>query len=180
LVLATTLAGTAWSQSASQIPVPEVLGYLNPANNSFRPMIVQQPIENPAAVSVLTGKLVTNFTITVTTAVPSTSPITCDVTASVNDVQTSPPFSVSNIILEQAAYIATRGAGKATCTVTIPYSWRLSNQSTDKVQLSYSITTGGSATTAGSLALRTSSQTIAVIPVPLNGKTTIESVSATI
>ena len=179
LVLATTLGGIAWSQSANQGSVPEILGYLNPANNSFRPMFVQQSIEN-AAVSVATGKIVTSFTITVASLIPSTTPINCLVTASVDDVSTSPPFSVSNIILEQAAAIATRGAGKATCSVSIPYSWRLSNRTTDKVQLSYIISATNTMTTAGSLVLRTSSQTINVIPVPANGAVTPETVAATI
>ena len=179
-VLATTLAGMAWSQSANQGSVPEILGYLNPANNSFRPMYVQQLIANPAVVTVVTGKIVTNFTITVASVIPSTTPITCYVTASVNDVQTIAPYTVSNIIIEPAAFVATRSSGKATCSVSIPYSWRLANQSTDKVQLSYSINANANGTVGGSLALRSSSQTIAVIGVPVNGATTIETVTATI
>jgi hypothetical protein len=180
LVLATTLAGTAWSQSANQSSVPEILGYLNPANNSFRPMYVQQPVENPAAVSVATGKIVTNFTITVVSLIPSTTPITCNVTATVTDAQTSPPFTVSNIIFEQAAVVASRASGKATCSVPIPYSWKLSNRTTDKVQLNYSINAAGSTTPAGTLILRSSSQSIIVIAIPANGAVTTEVVAATI
>src|SRR5271157_5778840 len=85
LAFATMLAGTAWSQSANPGSSPEILGYLNPSNNSFRPMYMQ-PIGNPAVVSVANGKIVTNFTITVSSVLPATVPIACDVFAAVEDV----------------------------------------------------------------------------------------------
>jgi hypothetical protein len=180
LAFATMLAGTAWSQSANPGSSPEILGYLNPGNNSFRPMFMQS-IGNPAVVTTVTGKIVTNFTITVASVLPSTTPIECNVTATVSDMSTSPPFTLANEILEQASVIATRnGATAAKCTVTIPYSWNLANKSTDKVNLAYSIFAASTSTAAGTLANRTSSQFIAVIPIPATGATTTETVKATI
>ncbi len=175
LALTTTLAGTAWSQSANLGSSPEVLGYLNPVTNSFRPMSIQAPIVNPAAVSVATGTIVTNFMITVKSAIASTVPITCNVAANVTDIGAGG----SNIVLEQAAVVATRGTGTAKCTVTIPYSWNLFNRSTDRVQLTYQISTYNPSTAAGTLAARTTSQYIANIAVPATGATTTETVIAT-
>jgi len=179
LAFATMLGGTAWSQTANPGSRPEILGYLNPGNNSFRPMYMQ-PIGNPAVVSVATGKIVTNFTITVSSVLPATVPIACDVFASVEDVNTS-TFMITNSISEQASVIATRnGTTSAKCTVTIPYSWNLSNRSTDKVNLFYSILATGNSTAAGSVVLRSSTQTIGVIGIPINGAITTETVKATI
>ncbi len=134
--------------SANPGSSPEILGYLNPGNNSFRPMYMQ-PIGNPSVVSVATGKIVTTFTITVSSVLPSTAPISCNVSAGVNDVSTT-TFVLGNEILEQASVIATRNVGTAKCIVTIPYSWNLSFRTTDKVNLSYSIVATSNSTAAGS------------------------------
>jgi len=87
---------------------------------------------------------------------------------------------LSNIIFEQATVNATRSVGSAKCSVTIPYSWNLSNRSTDQVHLSYLISAGVNSTTAGSLANRSSSQYIVTIKIPANGAITTETVNATI
>lgn len=182
LVFATTLAGTAWSQGANQASGPEILGYLNARSNSFRPMYMQA-IGSPAVVSVATGKIVTNFTITVSSAIPSTTPITCNVIASVNEFNDSTGMS-GNQIFESATVNATRSAGTAKCSVIIPYSWNLSYRSTDHLGLSYQIDartcTSCTVTTAGLLVDRLSSQNIATISIPANGATTTETVKATI
>jgi hypothetical protein len=104
-----------------------------------------------------------------------TTPIVCEVFADVADANRS-SFQVVNSIFEFASLGAIRSSNTASCTVTIPYSWPLSFASTDTVALSYQIIAEG--TTAGS-AGRESSQDIATIPVPANGATTNESVSAT-
>jgi hypothetical protein len=180
LLFATTLAGTAWSQGATQGPGPEVLGYLNPRNNSFRPMYMQStPIGSPAAISVATGKIVTSFTITVSSAIPLTTPILCYVSASVTDQNTT-TFMILNEILDSATVNATRTAGTAKCTVTIPYSWILSDRTTDQVQLGYEISANINTTTPSALINRDSLQTFGIIAIPANGATTTKSVSATI
>jgi hypothetical protein len=171
VVLATTLAGTAWSQSST----PQILGYLNPANNSFRPLGVQS-VAGPAVTIpqlAFTGTISVTFTITVKSTIPSTTSITCTVSAEVVDPQ--------NIISEEAAVIATRSGSKATCTVSIPYSWLLtaSLAPTEKAVLTYVIGTVPT-TTAPGLQLRISSQEIAIITVPKTGTNTFEKVNATI
>ena len=164
-----------------------------------------QPIGSPLEVSVATGKIVTNFTITVSSAIPSHTPITCNVSASVSDFNTS-TFAGYNFLNDSATVIATRSAGSARCTVTIPYSWNLSYRSTDQVSLSYNIDAGpcgasalfstqaiiGSGsrpdeplavdtTRAGRLVDRCSSQNLAPITsIPTDGATTTETVKATI
>ena len=179
MVLATTLAGTAWSQSASTSSTPRILGYLNPIDNSFQPLTMPQPIASPAAISIVAGKLVVNFTITVASTIPGTTGILCSVTASVSDISKT-TFQVSNAIVEEAAVTATRSSPTAAkCTVTIPYSWRLANPTTDTVTMSYTLFTIG--TSQQQFALRSSTQfVVPPILVPKTGTTTTESVAATI
>ncbi len=173
VTFSTILGGMAWSQNANVGS-----GYLNPGVNSTMPIFLRAS-PNAASLSVATGKIVTNFTITVTSAIPSTVPISCNVSASVNDAS-STTFTVSNIVTDAATVVATRSAAtKASCTVTIPYSWNLYNRTTDGVRVIYSISSGTNSAAAGQLQNRTSSQFLATISVPANGATTTETVTAT-
>jgi hypothetical protein len=181
--IATTIAVPAWSQTANPGSPGEIPGYLSPSTNSFRPIYLPQVASDPSAVSVVTGKIVTNFAITIQSTIPTTTPIDCTVTAGVADGNILvPPFTIFNNILEQATVVATRTGSTAKCAVTIPYSWNLSSKATDKVQLTYTvIAQSNSATQApGTLINRNSSQTIATIGIPAAGATTTETVKATI
>lgn len=183
LILSTAIAGTAWSQgiggrSASS---PEILGYLNPRSNSFRPMYMQtavSQVSSPAAVSVATGKLVANFGITVSSVIPATAAITCSLVAIVNDVNPT-TFVLSNNVSEQATVVATRSTGTAKCTVTIPYSWTLTNRTTDQIQLIYSVDASFNSTTAATVVNRSSSQTMATFAIPANAVITTKTVAVT-
>ena len=152
-----------------------ILGYLDPKTGTFHLLPALQDAEPPATTTV-TGKIVANFTITVDSTIASTTKIGCNITATVLDVGTG------NTILEEAGNAVARGSGTTvTCTTTIPYSWKLGSASTDKLTMSYSITspvaiTSGSAT----YPLRVSSQSLGSITVPANGTTTTETIAATI
>lgn len=166
-----------WGQNAAIHGIP---GYLNPRTGGFHPLpqVDDQAIEAPAATT-FGGKFVVNFTITVSSAIASTNKIGCNVGVSLEDglATTSP-----NFINETAGTAVTRGTGTTvTCSVTIPYSWKLTSSTTDSVSITYSIDSPVEiSTAAGEYPTRSSSQTIATIKVPLNGATTTETVTATI
>ena len=118
-----------------------------------------------------TGTFVYKLSIMVKSTIPASDVIECTGNAS-----TFEPSGRS--FQESAGVAATRAAGSASCTVMIPYSWTLTNASTDMVSLSYSIAVPVTGMTA--LPNRLSSQTITSIHVPAPGTTTTETISATI
>jgi hypothetical protein len=173
-------AGTGWSQNGGPSSRARVIpGYINPQTGVFTPLVMgsgENPEALPAAATKFTGTFVVAFSITVKSSIPTSTPIVCTVDASVVD-QSPSTFQIANEIFESANLAATRSSKTASCTVTLPYSWLLSFSSTDTVSLSYILEAQG--TTAGS-AGRYSSQDIATIPIPANGATTHENVSATL
>jgi hypothetical protein len=148
-----------------------IFGYLDPQTGAFRPSppAIANDEEALATVTPTTGKFVFNFTITVDSAIPSTATIACEASAETLEAVTQ------HIATETATVAATRSGTTAKCTVTIPYSWVLTTPKTDTVTLTYILS---APTSAPLLPARMSSQTVAVITVPLNGATTTESVSA--
>jgi hypothetical protein len=153
-----------------------IRGYLDPQTGVFHALPAAQLDDDDAdrVVTTVGGKFVVNFTITVDSTIASTTKIGCNVEASLADG--------TNFISEQAGTAVTRGsATTVACSVTIPYSWKLSTASTDMVSLTYTITSPTEISTATlEYPLRISSQSIATIKVPANGATTTETVTATI
>lgn len=151
---------------------PGILGYLDPQTGFFHPAASGATVDSsqllPSVVPT-TGKLVFNFTISVQSAIPTTDTIVCEASAEVLEVTTQ------HAVEEAASVAATRSGTTAKCTVTIPYSWVLTTPKTDTVTLTYTLF---APTAAPLLPSRTSTQTVAVIPVPLTGATTTEAVSA--
>jgi hypothetical protein len=156
---------------------PGVLGYLDPRTGSFHTLPV--PDSDAAEVQPPTtfgGSFVVSFTISVKSAIASTAKIACSVSAiTIDNIASGAP----NIIEEEAAVLATRSGTSATCTVTIPYSWNLATATSDKVTLTYVLSAPAEATATTAFPQRLSTQTIATIAVPANGKTTDETVTAT-
>jgi hypothetical protein len=169
---------TLWGQNAAA--VRGVPGYLNPQAGAFPllPHVDDQAVEAPAATT-FGGKIVVNFTITVSSAIASTNKIGCNVGLALEDGLGT---TSQNLIEETAGTAVTRGTGSTvTCSVTLPYSWKLTTSTTDSVAISYSIQSPVEITTAAAeYPLRTSIQSIATIKVPLNGATTTETVTTTI
>lgn len=159
-----------------------ILGTLDPQTGTFKPLIRPTVIEDleTAATSVVptTGEFNVKFTITVKSTIPSGDVIACSVSADVIDITTS------YFADESATVAATRSGSSATCTVTIPYSWRLATPATDTYQLTYTIYTPAAGTVGVSstsgLPSRVSTQTIGTAPVPASGKTTNINWAATI
>jgi hypothetical protein len=164
-----------WGQSAAA--KHGIRGYLDPQTGAFHTMPhpdLQDGAEPPATTT-FTGKIVVTFTITVSSTIASTTKIGCALDADVEDLGTG------NFISESAASAVVRGSGTTvTCKTTIPYSWNLATQSTDMVNMSYSLTSPVAiATAAGEFPLRSSSQSIPAIKVPASGTTTTIAIAAT-
>ena len=154
---------------------PGIPGYLD-ARGGFHvlPPLAVDENEIQDAVTTFTGTIVVNFTITVSSTIPTTDKISCLASASVFDTGSS------GAIEETAAVAATRTGATATCKVTIPYSWPLVSGTTDQVSLTYEVSAPGLFTATNGLPLRTSTQSITHIAVPKTGTTTTENVAATI
>jgi hypothetical protein len=163
---------SAWSQQNGSSK-HGILGYLDTRTGAFKPL-VQTSAESEQAVAAAaapsTGKLVFNFTINVVSTFSSSEVITCSASASVFEVATT------LTIEEDATVVATRSGSKATCTVTIPYSWALASASQDMVGLEYTITASSTTTVTSRLSLHS----LPSIGVPANASTTTQSISATI
>jgi hypothetical protein len=162
-----------WGQNAAASP--GIQGFLDPKTKIFHSIPSPQAKNaEPLTVSTLTGKFVFNFTITVDSTIASTSQIGCFA-----GVSTSDATNLNNIV-ETAAVSVTRGSGTTVnCTVTIPYSWKLGSPTTDVVHLSYTIGSPLQLGITTAYPNREGAQSLGTIKVPLNGATTIETITAT-
>ena len=135
-----------------------------------------------AAATPVAGTLVAKFTIKLVTAVPSGSEVLCGLTATVTDENTT-TYAIANEIYENASTKATVSGTTATCTVIIPYSWYLTNGSTDTADLSYTLSIVSPTATNDSGQNRYSNQYVpgaGAISIPANGATTTYTISATL
>jgi hypothetical protein len=75
-----------------------------------------------------------------------------------------------------------RGTGTTvTCSVTIPYSWKLASGGTDTINLGYSVVSLADPTTPlAEFPRRASTQRLGSIPVPVSGTTTTRAVGVRI
>jgi hypothetical protein len=170
------LAPPALSQTTTGADPSGIPGILDPNTGSFKPLQrAGSPIEEILAASTtVTGKLVFNFTITVSSLGLTGDTVVCTATASLFDSPTT-----GGIFITESASVGAKEASTVTCTVTIPYSWTLATMSTDKVSLSYAISVAGSTATTV-LPNRVSAHGLGSISVPANSTTTTQTIKATI
>jgi hypothetical protein len=165
-----------WGQDAAA--VHGIPGYLNPKTGIFHatPPPPAPDAADPPATTTFTGKIVVNFTITVSSVFASTRQLVCVASASVFDL------SNFNSIFETGATGVPRGTGTTVpCSVTIPYSWKLAAGPSDTINLGYSVISLDDPTTPLVLfPQRTSTQRLATIPVPSSGTTTTRAVGVRI
>ena len=180
----TGLMHGAFGQNIPQRNKPGVRGIMDPTTGVFTPTPPAVADEDAAAAAIVptTGKLVVAFTIKLVTPVPTGGSLFCIVIAAVSDF--NPKLGLlNNQVSEEATTKATVSGGTGTCTVTIPYSWNLTNAATDTVDLQYDLEMSGPVTSPGFLA-RTSGQFVVpgsgAIKVPANGSTSSFKVAATI
>jgi hypothetical protein len=130
-----------------------------------------------------TGTIVFNFTITAA-SVPTHGVVSCRGSASVNE------SSSGQNIQQDAHGVATLSNGKWICKATMPYSWMLATPGSDTVFLNYSVetdyglqvtATNGTSTVVVPFTVDKVNQSLkSISPVPLNGSTTTETITASI
>jgi hypothetical protein len=111
-----------------------VFGYQDPKTGMFHPLD-RTPLSAEAAAGITptTGTVVFTVTIQVSSAIPTTAPITCGLNGGVNDTSTG--FWTFSFSLAAKRVSST----SATCTLTMPYSVDLGSPSTDTLSLDLSV-----------------------------------------
>ena len=176
-------ASTLFTLSAiAQSSVPFTFNKVPQSNTAAPPLkrtVTNEATAAAAAAAVqITGKFNVTFRISLRTAVPSGDVVGCALTASAADVDPN-TYTVSNEISEVAGTLATVTGTGASCVVQLPYSWYLTNASSDTVDLTYTLVIGSS--TPGVSPIRVSSQFVpgaGSLKVPSNGVTTSFTVNA--
>ena len=128
LITATALVGLALAGSAavaqsnmSNESRKKVFGYQDPVSGEFRPVTAHSEMPEVTTTSPTTGDFVSNFTITLKTAVPTGGKVLCGVTMSGTSINET---TGSYLDFTEMAYdYATVSGTTAKCTVSIPYSW---------------------------------------------------------
>jgi hypothetical protein len=178
LCAAVVLAVPVSSQQAASPVVRGIYGRWDPGTGIFTPVRPEvtgnsddgTPAEPP--LTTYTGKFVVNFTITITSAIPTTTTIACNASATVVDA--------SGQLADSLSTSATRSGSTASCSVTIPYSWSISSAS-DLVYVTYDISAPPQPLVSTSaFPRRYSSHPITTITVPATGSTTTYTIAATI
>lgn len=120
-------------------------------------------IAHAAAPKTVTGKLTLKLTVTVVSTISTSTPIQCNLQATVSGVTSTGQV---DSVVEDDTVTATRSGATAVCELAIPYQWILFGTA-DMVSLSYSISA-----TNGSADGRTSQVSFDAIAVPKSGATT--------
>jgi len=162
------------SQKTNETPQHGIPGYLDPRTGTFKPMAnLASPEESEIeALAPSSGDFAVTFNISVKSSIPSTDTIACTFNASVYETTTGKDFTDSMTVA------ATRSGATATCKLTMFYSWPLTSPTTDLVNLTYTVSAGG--TGSAVLPNRESFQTLSSIKVPAVGATTTEIIASTI
>lgn len=143
------------------------------------PVIVAAPAaarQGPTATStpvVQSGILQLKVTITIVSAIPTTTPILCQFSPSVSGQNST--TSEMDWYQETGSVLATRTGNTATCTVRIPYTWTLHAASADMVTPAFTVTatdTTGVGRTSGTYGFAMGLATNGAFPLPANGATT--------
>ncbi len=172
LVVVTLALPLSAQQGVRLSPSTAVYGRLEP--KVLAPVVADngQSDEEFLPLTTYTGKFVVNFTITISSAVPTGTTIACDVGVLVIDT--------AGDITDDLAVTATRNGSTATCSVTLPYSWSLT-AATDTVYVSYDISAPPQPLASTSTyPRRYTAHPISKITVPANGATTTYTVTPTI
>lgn len=167
------LTGAALAQKstgADQIP-----GFYNPKTHTFQVKVQPEVDPEASAPKIYTGTFSFDITVKLVTPVASGHELACTAGASVDDL------SGTGFYIESASAVAKVTGSSATCTVSIPYSWSLSDGATDSVSLSYDLEIVPTTTNAAlAFTSRTHSSELAPIKVPATGVTTAVPISATL
>jgi len=164
------------SQNPRSASVRGIYGHWDPNTGIFTPVheasAAPREGEELPPTTAYTGKIVANFTITITSAIPTTDTIACSVNVDVVDTTGS--------ITDSLSTSATRSGATATCSVTIPYSWNITTTA-DSVYITYDISAPPQPlVSASAFPRRYSGRPVATITVPANGATTTYTLTDTL
>jgi hypothetical protein len=128
VTLGAVLAGSA-SASAQSAPTEpthkRIYGYQDLATGTFHPMV--RAVPDAASVTPTTGKYEVSFAVTIESSFARGAVIGCEVAISelTTVVTATPPYESGISYTEIATGSVAAGAAgtKATCTVSLPYSW---------------------------------------------------------
>lgn len=169
------LALPLYSQQANSQAPYGMVGRLDLRTGLFTPI---GPVPNaltseePPPLTTYTGKYVVNFTITISSAIPTTTAIACNVSVTVIDA--------TGQLSDSLAASATRSGSTATCSVTLPYSWLITSSS-DAVYVNYDVSAPPQPLVSSSpFPRRYSARPIATTTVPASGATTTYTITTTI
>ena len=135
-------ASPGWAQATNGQSKPGILGSYDPQTRTFHalPGSGANAVE-PPALTTFTGTVTVTINITLKTA--GITNVSCIADLSVAD-GTLP----NQRTFEEVGLVAATGSGTTrTCKVTVPYSWALATQSTDKMITSYIVTNNAFQTT---------------------------------
>lgn len=164
------------SQNSKSAAVRGIYGRWDPTTGVFTPIhpapaAIGEGEEAPPT-TLYTGKIVVNFTLTITSAIPTGDTIACSVNVDVVDTTGS--------ITDSLASSAVRSGSTATCSVTIPYSWNITTTS-DSVYVTYDVSAPPQPLVSGStFPRRYSGRPVSTITVPANGATTTYNLTDTL
>jgi hypothetical protein len=133
--------------------------------------------EASAAPTTQSGTFTIVFAITIKSLLPTTTPILCNGSLAVFEVDSATGASIYTHN-ESASVVAVRTGSSAKCTITIPYSWLLSIPSSDRVSQTFEVSISSSSTTTG-VTSRDSLIGLPPINVPANGATISETINVT-
>jgi hypothetical protein len=172
--LALGLAGSALAQQTP--PAKGIPGYLNPKTHTFSARVRPSAAPDATTVKTYTGTLKFEYTIKLDTPVASGQALYCEAAADVEDTTGDEFYE------EEAASTAKVSGTTATCTVNIPYSWGLADESADTIGLSYDLVIFPTSTTTLDYyyAVREHTSGLPALKVPTSGATTVIPVAATI
>ena len=165
-------APAVWGQAANSPAKSGILGFLDPQTRAFRP--VPPAVEDDSGVfsaTTFTGTVTVTITITVKTT--QLTNFTCTESISVLDGTTSPVFYI-----ESDTVTATGSGTTRTCSLSIPYSWSLTTQSSDNISTSYTVT--GTTGTSGLPQRFAERSPLDTRKVPANGATTALTAAVTL
>lgn len=166
-----TIVGSAFAQNA---PPKKTFGYIDGRTGIFHPLNRAPLSEDAAAaVTLITGTSVYDVTITVSSALPTTATITCELSGGVADAVTD---EWSNVV----AVTAKRTGNTAPCTLTMPYSWDLEDPTKDTVELDLAVTATNGTFGAATYYYEENTTPETATAVAKTGTTTTKSVSTTI
>jgi hypothetical protein len=171
--LAFALAGSALAQQAPT--TKGIPGYLNPKTHTFSARVRPAAAPDATTTKTYTGTLKFEYTIKLDTPVASGQALYCEASADVEDTTGDEYYE------EEATVTAKVSGSTATCTVNIPYSWALADESADTIGLSYDLVIlPTSTTTLEYYAVREHTSGLPAIKVPTSGATTDITIAATI